>query len=231
MSLDTTGTSEALHRTLGSPVGGERAAWMGLTLVGKGAQGKWRWTSGEDLGAASWNAGEPNNFDGNEGCAEWLVADGRWNDTRCNLSQASLCQGKADKPLVCRRGRAFSAGGLPYCLNTVDLSWAEARRACTADGGSLAVLRTAADNAAVREAMAARFAATRMWIGLTDAAEEGNWGWISGVPFTFSGWHAGEPNDFNRENCGELYSDTWTWNDLDCSVERPSVCESRAARR
>jgi hypothetical protein len=231
MALDTEVTSTAVHKALGSPVGGERAAWMGLQLVGKGAQGKWRWTTGEDLAAASWNAGEPNNFDGNEGCGEWLIADGRWNDTRCHLPQPYLCQAKADKPLGCRRGRAFSAGGMSYCLNTVDLAWTEARRACTADGGSLAVLRTSAENTSVREAMAARFSATKMWIGLTDAAEEGNWSWISGGPVGFTAWHSGEPNDFNREDCGQLYSDSWTWNDLDCSIELPSVCESPATRR
>jgi hypothetical protein len=230
MSLDTEATSSAVRKALWSPVGGDRAAWIGLQLVGKGAQGKWRWINGDDLTAASWNTGEPNNWDGNEACAEWLVTDGRWNDTRCALQQAYLCQSKSDK-LGCRNGRSFAAGGLSYCLHSGDHTWNEAKRACTTDGGSLAVLRTTEENVAVRDAMAARFSATRVWIGLTDAAEEGNWSWISGAPLDFAAWHPGEPNDFNRENCGQLYSDSWTWNDLDCAVELPSVCESPATRR
>lgn len=231
MSLDTETTSNALHKALGSPLSAERAAWIGLQLVGKNAQGKWKWITPEDVGATSWNTGEPNNFDGHEACAEWLVADGRWNDTRCDLQQAYLCQSKADKPLTCKRGRPFTVASTSYCLNPAERSWADARRACAADGGTLAVLRTTEENQAVRDAMAARFAATKIWIGLTDVAEEGNWNWVSGAAVDFNAWYPGEPNDFNREGCGHLYSDSWTWNDLECSVELPSVCEGPVKRR
>ncbi|HSO34622.1 MAG TPA: C-type lectin domain-containing protein [Labilithrix sp.] len=231
MTLDTEATSKALRAALWSPLGGERAAWLGLQLQGRGAQGKWKWSSGEVLGDASWNTGEPNNFGGDEACGEWLVADGRWNDTRCNLQQGYLCQFKADQPAACRRGRAFTAGGRGYCLTSGSFSWNEAKRACATEGGALAVLRTAEDNAAVRDAMAARFSATKLWIGLTDAAEEGHWSWVSGAPLELTAWADEEPNDFHRENCGELYSDSWTWNDLDCSAELPSVCEGPAPRR
>ena len=231
MTLDTEATSKALRAALWSPLGAERAAWLGLQLQGRGAQGRWKWLSGADLSAASWNTGEPNNFGGDEACGEWLVADGRWNDTRCNLQQGYLCQFKPEQVASCRRGRAFAAGGRPYCLVSGSFSWNEAKRACTTEGGSLAVLDTAEQNSAVREALAARFSATKLWIGLTDAAEEGTWTWVSGAPFELAAWHEEEPNDFNRENCAELYSDSWTWNDLDCNVERPSVCEGPAPRR
>jgi len=225
LTLDAEAASKALRATLWSPLGGERAAWLGLQLQGRGAQVKWKWLGGEDLTAASWNSGEPNNFGGEEACGEWLVADGRWNDTRCSLKQGYLCQLKADQAAPCRRGHPFAAGGRSYCLVSGSYSWNDAKRACAADGGVLAVLRTSADNAAVREALAARFSATKLWIGLTDAAEEGVWSWTSGAALDFTAWHEGEPNDFNRENCAELYADSWTWNDLDCSVELPSVCE------
>jgi hypothetical protein len=228
MTVDPRITSDALHAALGSPLGAERAAWIGLELKSKGAKKAWTWTTGAALEDASWNTGEPNNFGGHEACAEWLVADGRWNDTRCELSQSYLCQAAKDKPLACKSGRAFSSGGVAYCLNAVDRTFAEAKRACAADGGGLAVLGTLAENRAVRDAMAARFAATRMWIGLTEAGEDGNWRWTSGVPyFEFAAWEVGEPNNFNNEeHCAELHAATWMWNDLDCGVALPSVCES-----
>ena len=232
MSLDNAATSEALHRALGSPVSAGRAAWIGLELKGrKPARRTWTWLTGEPLGAASWNAGEPNDFDGNESCAEWLVVDGRWNDTRCELRQPYLCQGKSGKPLACKGERELLVGGIPYCLHMRDRTQAEARAACIADGGSLAVLKTAEENGALRDAMAARFAAARMWIGLTDGGEEGNWSWTSGAPLEYAAWQPGEPNDFNGEDCAELHADVWQWNDLDCAVPLPSVCESPPRRK
>jgi hypothetical protein len=231
MTLDNVATNEAVHKSLGSPLGAGRAAWMGLELTAKAGKKAWTWTTGEALTASSWNTGEPNNFDGNEACAEWLVVDGRWNDTRCSLRQPYICQQtKPDKPLTCRGGRAFGVRGLSYCFNTNDRTWQEAKRACATDGGELATFRTTDDNRAAHDAMAARFAAKRMWIGLTDGGEEGNWSWASGSAVEFTAWQPGEPNDFNGEDCGELHADVWMWNDLDCNVPLPSVCESPPKR-
>jgi len=231
MTLDSRATDEGLHAVLGSPVGGGRAAWIGLELKTKGGK-DWRWSTGEAVTAASWNTGEPNNFDKNEACGEWLVVDGRWNDTRCALEQPYLCQqSKADQPLACKGGRTFAAGGVSYCLNGVDRNYADAKRACAADGGGLAVLKTTEGNHAVRDAMAARFAATRMWIGLSDTAEEGNWSWTSGSGLEYAAWAPDEPNNYNEEHCVELHADAWKWNDLECSTKLPSVCESPGKRR
>jgi hypothetical protein len=228
MTLDTEATSAAMHQTLGSPLGAGRAAWIGLELKVKGKTGpnEWKWSSGEPVKAASWNTGEPNDFDHKEACGEWLVASGLWNDTRCEMRQPYLCESKPDKALRCNGGRTFLAGGTPYCLNGKERSFAEAKRACAADGGQLAEPKTSEINRAVREALASRFAAGKMWIGLTDAPEEGNWSWVSGAPMGLEAWAPGEPNDFGGEDCAQLFSDSWTWNDLDCNARLPSVCES-----
>ena len=231
MTLDSGSTDEAVHAALGSPLGAGRAAWIGLELKTKGGH-DWKWSTGEAVTAASWNSGEPNNFDRNEACGEWLVVDGRWNDTRCELRQPHLCQqSKPDKDLTCSGGRVFAAGGLEYCLHGSARTFAEAKRACTADGGRLAVLKTTEENRGLLDAMAARFAATRMWIGLSDSAEEGNWSWASGSKQDFAAWASGEPNNYNEEHCAELHGDTWKWNDLDCNAKLPSVCESPARSR
>ena len=36
------------------------------------------------------------------------------------------------------------------------------------------------------------------WIGLTDLAKEGEWGWTSGEPVTYTNWAPNEPMDANR---------------------------------
>jgi hypothetical protein len=228
MTLDTEPTSTALRAALGSPVGAGRAAWIGLELKVKGRPGpnEWKWSSGEPVKAASWNAGEPNDFDHKESCGEWLVASGLWNDTRCEMRQPYLCESKPGKDLRCNGGRSFKAGTTSYCVSTTERSFTDAKRACAADGGQLAEPKTSEDNRAVRDAMASRFAAAKMWIGLTDTPEEGNWSWTSGATGSFEAWAAAEPNDFGGEDCAQLFADSWTWNDLDCNVRLPSVCES-----
>jgi hypothetical protein len=227
VTLNVRVTSDALHDALGSPVYAGRAVWIGLERVTKGGKKAWTWTTGEPLGDASWSTGEPNDFDGREACTEWLVVDGRWNDTRCELEQHYVCQSVKDKPLACKLGHTFAAGGVTYCQNAVARTFAEAKRACVADGGALATPRTRAENQVLRDAMAARFPVSRMWIGLTDAAEEDHWVWASGEPyFEFERWQPHEPNNFNGENCVELHAASWSWNDLDCGVALPSVCES-----
>src|SRR5262245_6742181 len=69
-SFDTEETSNALRAALRSPLATGRALWMGL-YAPRGPK-SWTWVTGEPLASASWDAGEPNNFGGNEGCAEWL---------------------------------------------------------------------------------------------------------------------------------------------------------------
>ncbi len=51
------------------------------------------------------------------------------------------------------------------------------------------------------------------------------------TPVDFTAWHEEEPNDFNRENCGELYADSWTWTTSNATSSCPIVCEGPALRR
>lgn len=222
VTIDARAVSDALRGALGSPMARGRAVWMGLELDTRASRRVWRWGNGEPATDVAWDEGEPNDDGGNEGCGEWLVATGSFNDTRCDLRLSYLCQGRG----ACADGRAFAAGGIDYCYRSTPRSFADARRACAKAGGALATPRRPGDQASLREAMAARFPATRMWIGLSDAEEEGTFAWASGAPAGYRAWLEGEPNDFEDEDCVELHSDTWAWNDRDCGAELPSVCES-----
>ena len=54
----------------------------------------------------------------------------------------------------------------------------------------------------------------RGWIGLTDAAIEGTFQWVTGEPFSFSAWNTGEPN---AQTAGEDYVEIFAaklWNDI-----------------
>lgn len=231
-TIDSDTVNGALRSVLGSPVGLPRAAWIGLEMKKSGAKKEWRWSNGAALTAPAWSSGEPNDFygDGSEACAEWLVADGKWNDTRCSLRVPFLCQmGKT--PLACTTGNAASLLDGKYCLARTGYTFADAKKQCAQMGGSLAGPITESDNETLRKAVAARFSATRFWIGLSDADEEGHWKWSSGAPFAFEAWGRGEPNDYQKEDCVEVQADTWTWNDFDCSAARAFVCEGAPKKK
>ena len=66
------------------------------------------------------------------------------------------------------------------------LTWLQARTACQAEGGDLAAIHGAAENA---EAWALVPAGQSAWIGLTDASEEGVFRWADGSPYEYSHFH------------------------------------------
>ena len=61
--------------------------WIGLRY-----DKQWAWSSGTDVGFTAWAPGEPNNFTGDEYCAE--MEDQEWNDTPCdyNMISAFACR-------------------------------------------------------------------------------------------------------------------------------------------
>ena len=114
-----------------------------------------------------------------------------------------------------------AANGHVYYLlssNTWTASEAEAFRL----GGHLVTINDAAENQWVMNTF---FPLTgvpyaSLWIGLNDAANEGQFVWASGEPVTFTYWYPGEPNNAGGE---EDYATirhpsesppTGSWNDL-----------------
>lgn len=229
VSLASKAATESIHRAYGNELGVfARAAWIGLEVVNKQPNTKtkpqWKWSTGEPLKFAQWNDGEPNDFDGHEGCGELLTVNGRWNDTRCELQQGYLCQRLPKKALDCTNG-GHAVGGENYCYVGDSLTYAESKKACAKRGGALASILDEAASKQIEASMNQRFKVPRFWIGLNDLVEQGVWMWPDGKPLTTASWKPGEPNNFGREGCVELFTDTWQWNDLDCSAELPSLCE------
>lgn len=74
------------------------------------------------------------------------------------------------------------------------MSWHMARRACEDLGGHLATVSSEKEN----EFLYGNFATDHaVWLGATDEHEEGQWRWITGEPFQYTNWFAGEPSNFD----------------------------------
>ena len=66
------------------------AWWIGAT--DDATEGTWAWVDGTDFSFERWGFGEPNDFGGNEDCAQLIAVNGRWNDVSCADAYAFVCE-------------------------------------------------------------------------------------------------------------------------------------------
>jgi len=99
--------------------------------------------------------------------------------------------------------------GHTYFRSTAAVNWATANANAIALGGHLVTITSAAENT---------FLSTvgLSWTGMSDAAVEGTWTWVTGEPVTYTNWNAGEPNNSNgNENYMHInYNVAGGWNDI-----------------
>ena len=187
------------------------------------------------------NACGDGRLDAGESCDDGNVADGDGCDANCvdedgaavcgngiletaeqcddgNLVADDACDALCQRP--CRGADAnivWDANDHCYLLFWPGRDWAAAEEDCEARSGHLVTVGTGGEDQFLRSFGAG-------WLGLTDQDSEGDFGWITGEPFTFDGFRPGEPNDWaGNEDCGIL---EWNgWNDLDCAAEVSYFCE------
>ena len=73
-------------------------------------------------------------------------------------------------------------------------SWEDAQAKAVAEGAHLVSINDAAE----QRWLVRIFGTTPYWIGLTDVAKEGEWGWTSGEPTTYTHWAAHKLIDADR---------------------------------
>ncbi|XP_058491825.1 asialoglycoprotein receptor-like 1 [Solea solea] len=122
-----------------------------------------------------------------------------------------------------------------YLLATAAATWSKAEEQCRAHGGHLLVLNNLEELDYISRIVELR---TNYWIGLVEREHEGHWSWVDGTDFksTPTFWDKGQPDNWayskKGEDCGELrpseYRRRKLWNDADCTLPYPYVCESRA---
>ena len=124
-----------------------------------------------------------------------------------------------------------------YYVSDELATWLEARDMCTAAGGHLVCIGSAAENDFITALLPPYVGEnTHVWIGFNDIDEEGNWVWVNGEPVVYTNWNAGEPNNIVWEDYGMIYAipgHPWNgkWNDVGfqgysfyCVLEAPIPC-------
>uniref|UniRef100_A0AAQ5ZLT1 C-type lectin domain-containing protein n=1 Tax=Amphiprion ocellaris TaxID=80972 RepID=A0AAQ5ZLT1_AMPOC len=85
-------TGEELRKHIDSPTG--ISLWMGGH--DSVTEGGWEWTDGSPFRYIRWNAGNPDNYDG-EDCLSILVSNGYWNDDKCENKRGYICKRRGEK--------------------------------------------------------------------------------------------------------------------------------------
>ncbi|MGE3821901.1 MAG: PQQ-dependent sugar dehydrogenase, partial [Isosphaeraceae bacterium] len=113
-------------------------------------------------------------------------------------------------PLV----REATNGDSRYVVSTSHTTWQNAQNEAVSLGGRLVTLNDAAEEAWIRQT----FGNVPLWIGLNDAASEGQFIWSSGQNPAYRNFAPGEPNNHLHTSAGEdyvvmNYNAAGQWND------------------
>jgi len=100
--------------------------------------------------------------------------------------------------------------GHQYYCSKEPAMWQTANTICTDLGGYLASINSADEN----DFIAAFLTTQNVFIGLSDAAQEGNFVWASGEPRTYNNWYTGQPNNLNGNQDYVQMLSSGAWDDI-----------------
>uniref|UniRef100_A0A8B9GDH7 MRC1 protein n=1 Tax=Amazona collaria TaxID=241587 RepID=A0A8B9GDH7_9PSIT len=177
-----------------------------------------------------WANGEPNNYDGNEKCG---VFNGytymNWNDLFCEHMQGYVCQIKKGAPLKPEPASVFNDWIIynhkEYYFSREPMPMEKARDFCKKNGGDLAVVEGESEKNFLWKYAFYKDWGNSFYIGLRVSLDK-TFGWMDGSPVNYVAWAPNEPNFANNdENCVVMYTQTGTWNDLNCGSVELFICE------
>ena len=100
------------------------------------------------------------------------------------------------------------AGHQYYC-STSPATWTDAQQNCANNGGYLATINNASENAFLANILTLQSA----WIGLNDSQYEGTYQWANGEAVTYTNWYPGQPNNYNNNQDYVEMLNSGHWND------------------
>jgi hypothetical protein len=128
--------------------------------------------------------------------------------------------------------------GHDYVFCDVNLPWTEARDNCASIGMLLVRVDDGDESQWVADNVYDSPPRQGVWIGASDAAQEGEWRWTDGTLFwlgsssgavqdgLFNAWYPTQPSGQEPRDCAALDGNELGWYDLDCTIPQPYACES-----
>ena len=110
--------------------------------------------------------------------------------------------------------------GIKYTLYTKRKTWSDADLYCRSQEGKLAMILNESDLKEIK--LVAK--GNRVWIGASDALEEGVWKWTDQSLVVYTNWDYGSGNNGKGSNC--VFLDYYQWYDWFCAARHAFVCQS-----
>ncbi|XP_036452853.1 C-type lectin lectoxin-Enh4-like, partial [Colossoma macropomum] len=103
-------------------------------------------------------------------------------------------------------------------------NWTEAQKYCREKFTDLVTIESQEEMNALIAFLNGR--ANQSWIGLRQNTTVRNqsWIWSDGSNSSYTYWNTGEPNNPVGDNCVQLFSPEYKWNDADCKWPNPLIC-------
>lgn len=111
---------------------------------------------------------------------------------------------------------AYEMGYGRYQIVTGTLTWVQAKADAEARGGHLGTITSENEWNAIKTQLEPQFQNfIRVWLGASDAEQEGNWKWITGETWSYTRWNPSEPRDGTQANYLDWMEkvSNYTWND------------------
>ncbi|NXC68371.1 MRC1 protein, partial [Anhinga anhinga] len=210
--------------------------WMGLSALD--SDSGFIWSDGSPVNFEKWASGEPNNYDGNEKCGMFNGYNNmNWNDLFCEHMQDYVCQIKKGALLKPEPTSTFNYEYIvteddwiiynhkEYYFSKEPMPMEKARDFCKKNGGDLAVVESESEKNFLWKYTFYKDWGNNFYIGLSVSLDK-TFRWMDGTPVNFVAWAPNEPNFANNdENCVVMYTQTGTWNDLNCGSVELFICE------
>uniref|UniRef100_A0A3B4WXX6 Macrophage mannose receptor 1-like n=1 Tax=Seriola lalandi dorsalis TaxID=1841481 RepID=A0A3B4WXX6_SERLL len=110
-----------------------------------------------------------------------------------------------------------------YFFSTDTKSWIEANAFCLGQNSNLMSIQDIHE----RDFLLWGPTGISLWMGGHDSVTEGGWEWTDGSPFRYIRWSAGNPDNYQGEDCLSIYINGGYWNDDNCEYKRGYICERR----
>ena len=196
-----------------------KGTWLGATDAK--SEGIWQWVTGEPFTYARWSAGEPNNWKDMEHYLGIQIVDSLpWNDfsePHKDVTKYLFEREDGTVPPAMRtpNTRTEASQESRYELIPYLGVWHEAKADAEARGGHLATITSEEEWNTICQLFSTE-ELKGTWLGATDEKSEGTWQWVTGEPFTYARWGAGEPNNWKgvEHYLGIQTVDSLHWNDF-----------------